>query len=105
MLKRALFVTAAAAVFLPLAAAPAQASCLDDATSASLTEGYSISPKSPYWYTGYVQVSGTATVSLHGDAAVSDWSSFATDDMPEYTTVVASNSVSTTTTFVDCVAG
>ena len=105
MLKRALLVAAAAAVAIPLLGGTASASCLDDAQARYLFEGYTQSPKSPYWPAGYVTYSGVATVGVYGDAAVSDWSSWASDDFPEFTGVTVANSVDITTDFVDCVAG
>ena len=103
MLKRALFVAAAAAVLVPLAAAPAQASCLDDA-NAGLSEGYADSPKSEYWGLDHVQHSGTANVTVHGDAAISDWT-LRVGDFVNFTQIVVGNAPEVTTEFVDCVAG
>lgn len=105
MLKRALLVAAAAAVALPLLGGTAHASCLDDVLARRYDEGYTQSPKSPYWVANHVQYSGTATVFVYGDAAVADWSSYATDDLPEYAEVVATNWSDSAADFVDCVAG
>lgn len=103
MLKRALFVAAAAAVLVPLAAAPAQASCLDDAL-AGLSEGYYENPKSEYWGLDHVQHSGTANVTIHGDAAISDWT-LRVDDFVRLAEAYVANAPEVTTEFVDCVAG
>ena len=105
MIRRAALVALTTAALLPLAAGTAHASCLDDATASSPFEGYSQAPKSPYWTVFYVQVTGTATVAVYGDAAVSDWSSWANDDLPEFIEVGTTNVTGTATGFVDCVAG
>ena len=109
MLPRAMLVAAAAAVAFPLLGGTSHASCLDDALARDLAEGYSDSPKSEHWdwlfVPSYVQHSGTATVTVHGDALVADYTSYVTDDTPEWTQVVAANAVDTVTDFADCVAG
>lgn len=103
MFVRATLVAAAAAL-MPLTAAPAQASCLDDATGRSLAEGYSGSPKSQYYAYGYVETSGTATVVFHGDELVSDYSLVA-GDWVRYASTIGANTADITTDFVNCVAG
>ena len=109
MLKRAMLVAAAAALTVPLVGGTASASCLDDATARNLAEGYTESPKSDQWnwlfVGGYVQPSGQATVTVYGDSLVGDFSSYAADDVPEWTQVVAANTVDTVADFADCVAG
>lgn len=104
MLLRAAFVTLSAALLVPLAAGTAQASCADDLNN-NVYDGFYWDPKSPYWNLGYVQYSGTATVSVHGDALLSDYLSYATADAPRWVTVVSTNAPGAATTFVDCVAG
>jgi hypothetical protein len=102
MLRRATLALVATAAVLPLGGT-AHASCLDDA-KAGATGGWTVTPKSPYWSTNYVQRSGTATVTVQGDAAVSDWTSYAGDGVRNVQyTVTAAPGVATG--FVDCVAG
>ena len=104
MLVRATLVAVTAVVLLPFAGGTAHASCLDDATARPIDYGYSESPRSGRWPL-YVEQSGTATFTVYGDALVADYTAFATVDMPNYAQIVAGNAVTTTTTFVDCVAG
>ena len=103
MVKRVLFVAAVAAIAVPLAAAPAQASCRSE-WEADLAEGYAGSPKSPYWNSGHVQVTGTATAHVYGDALIADTTSYA-GDLVRFADTVVTNAPDATTTFVDCVAG
>lgn len=105
MLLRATLTAVATAALLPFLGGAAHASCADDLADTSIAEGYYLSPKSQYWIAGYAEVNGTANLELHGDALVSDWSEFATTDMPNYTFIVVGNAASATTEFVDCVAG
>ncbi len=105
MFRRAILVAVSAAVLVPFAAGPAHASCLDDTMASNVETGYTPLPKSQYWTLSYVQQSGTATVSVYGDALLSDYYGFVTSDVPEYGTVVSGNTVAITTTFADCVAG
>lgn len=105
MLVRSALVAVTAAALLPFTAAPGHASCLDDALARPLTDGYSESPKSQYWAgQSYVQQSGTATVTVHGDALASDWLLRVGDSL-RWTEIVAGNAVEVTTEFADCVAG
>jgi gamma-glutamylcysteine synthetase len=103
MMRRATLVLLAAAALTPLAQGTAHASCLDDANS-GLSAGYYNSPKSQYWSTNYVQRSGTATVTVQGDALVADYTAYA-GDWVRYTQTVSGNAPDVATAFVDCVAG
>lgn len=103
MLRRIAVVLVSAAVSVPLLSAPASASCTDDLAGTNLTEGYSGPYYSPYWPSGYVQVSGI-TVTFHGDALVSDGVTHVFD-WANWADVVSGNAADATTEFVDCVAG
>ena len=89
---------------LPFTAGSAHASCLDDATARDLREGYAPSQPSPHYASGYVQVTGTATVTVYGDALASDAGLIA-GDVVRYVNIVGANAVDITTDFADCVAG
>lgn len=102
MRVRALLVAALAAL---VPSGSAHASCLDDATARQLNEGYENNPKSPYYESlGYVQVTGTATVTVRGDALASD-AVLVADDWVRWAGVVGANAADITTDFADCVAG
>lgn len=106
MLRRLAVVLVPALVAVPLLAAPASASCLDDLQNTDLLEGYEYGPGySKYWVgPGYVSVSGTATVTVYGDALASDAQIYA-GDVAEYTLAVTTNSAAGAAQFADCVAG
>ena len=111
MFVRTALVAAAAALALPLLGGTASASCLDDLQATDLDAGYTESPKSDRWGSGgglvfdHVEYSGTANITVHGDALVSDWVSWYTVDWPAYALTHATNAAEATTTFADCVAG
>jgi hypothetical protein len=91
---------------VPLLAAPASASCTDDLAATNLQAGYAPPPGgySPQWPFGYVRVTGTATVTVYGEAAISDGSYLVADESVWLPTV-AGNWVGAVVDFEDCVAG
>lgn len=104
MLRRAVLVAVSAVALVPFLGGTASASCLDDA-QAGLTEGNYFDPKSEHWWDlSYVEVTGTANVELHGDALVSDTTTYA-GDWVRNSQNVAGNVPGVTTGFVNCVAG
>ena len=104
MFLRATLVAGATAALVALTGGgTAHASCLDD-FQANIDDGYAPSPKSPYWWPAYVHQSGPLTVTVYGDALVSDHTSYV-GDQANYVQVVAGNAPDETTRFVDCVAG
>lgn len=104
MLRRLAAVLVPVAVAVPLLAAPASASCRSDLMERDMTAGHYWGPgySSQFWG-GYVAVSGTATVTVHGDSLANDVPIYVGQDIPEFTGVVATNTVDATGDFVDCV--
>jgi hypothetical protein len=101
---RAILLAAALAAVLPLTGT-AHASCLDDATSRRVSEGYSPTPKERWHSGGWVEQTGPATVTVYGDALVNDLTLFLTIDVPNYADIVSGNAVDTAGDFANCVAG
>jgi hypothetical protein len=105
MLRRAILLAAASAAFVPFLAGPASASCTDDLRATNfLATDTPWNPSSHYNSLSYVQKSGTATVTVWGDDAISDGTALALY-YPTASQDYAANVAGATTRFVDCVAG
>lgn len=103
--RRAVLLLAASAALVPALAAPAHASCLDDLENTQvLATDTPWSPSPHYNNLSYVQVTGTATVTVYGDDLAGDSVKLATY-FAAASQDWAGNVTGATTAFVDCVAG